>query len=396
MNRRSFIQCSFPLLLLPKLATATAAEPKKGKSSMYRIPLLQTIEQTAVRHKAWVNGFGSDLLISVRSDQKRNVAGLKTSLASYCALHPYFLKHGPNEVRAEYALNPSYMTPDDQGPWRLEYRVASMEYRTGEELGTTFPEKELLRLASPPLAKNEESAKTKTLSGVFTWSDGPEWSWTKSKKIENTPANRKSLQAAVQSFWDELNGMSGKAVQAELAHGVRTSIHEFIQASELRGKRFTFLDELLETASKGALPGDKTPEEFLREREQLQKGRGGPAAPDDEQLAHPPVARTADGKLPPRVSLRKLDSFDALEMSLLGDGGLARLTGVGGESVIQFVSNYRDGSRGAPGETRLKCDLWFRKNAKEQWEVDAIYPTATANLGLNNSWPQELFELQPY
>jgi hypothetical protein len=153
---------------------------------------------------------------------------------------------------------------------------------------------------------------------------------------------------------------------------------------------------LLETASKGALPADQTPEEFLREREDRQKKSRGVPTPDDEQLAHPPVTRTRDGKLPPRVSLRKLDSFDALEMSLLGDGRLARLTGAGGESVIQFVSNYRDGSRGAPGEIRLKCDLWFRRNAKDQWELDAIYPTLTAKLVLNNSWPQELFELQPY
>jgi hypothetical protein len=373
------------------------AETKKGKSIMYRIALLQTIEQTAIRHKAWVNGFGSDLLISVRSDRKKNIAGLKTSLASYCALHPYFLKHGPNEVRVEYALIPSYMTPDDQGPWQLEYRVASMEYRTGKELGTIFPEKELLRLASPALPRNAESAKPKTLTGSFKWSEGPEWSWTKGRKIEDSSANRKSLQAAVQEFWNQLNSLFGKPIPAAFARSTRSSIQEFIRASELRGKRFTFLDELLETASKLALPGDKSPEEFLREREQhSNRQQRGVAVPDDAESPHPPVTRLADGKLPPRVSLRKLDSFDNLQMSLLADGHLARLTGSGGGSVLQFVSNYHDGPRGAPDETRLKCDLWFRKNAKDQWELDAIYPTATANLALNNSWPQELFELQPY
>lgn len=396
MNRRSFIYSSVPLIFFPALTTIAHAETKKEKSTMYRILLLQIIEQTAVRNKAWVNGFGSDLLISVRSDRKKNVAGLKTSLASYCALHPYFLKHGSNEVRVEYALNPSYMTPDDQGPWRLEYCVASMEYRTGKELGTIFSEKELLRLASPALTKDAESAKAKSLAGSFKWSEGPEWAWSKAKPIEDSSANRKSLQAAVQKFWDELDALFGKPVPADFARSIRSSIQEFIQASELHGKRFTFLDEVLEAASKGALPGDKSPEEFLREREQRQKSQGGIAVPDDAESPHPPVTRLASGKLPPRLSLRKLDTFDSLRMSLLADGRLARLAGNGGESVLQFVSNYHDGPRGAPGETRLKCDLWFRKNAKDQWELDAIYPTATANLALNNSWPQELFELQPY
>jgi hypothetical protein len=396
MNRRSFIHSWVPLVLFPALATIAHAGTKKGKSTMYRIPLLQIVEQTAVRNKAWVNGFGSDLLISVRSDREKNIAGLKTSLASYCALHPYFLKHGANEVRVEYALNPSYMTPEDQGPWHLEYRVASMEYRTEKELGTIFPEKELLRLASAPLAKNGESAKPKTLTGSFKWSEGPEWAWTKGKKIEDTSANRKSLRVAVQKFWDELDSLFGKPVPAEFARSTRSSIQEFIQASELHGKPFTFLDELLETASKLALPDDKSPEEFLREREQRYNSKRGAVVPKDAQSPHPAVTPLPNGKLPPRLSLRKLDSLDDLEMSLLADGRLARLTENAGESVLQFVSNYHDGPRGAPGGTRLKCDLWFRKNAKDKWELDAIYPTATANLALDNNWPQELFELQPY
>jgi hypothetical protein len=396
MNRRSFIHCSLPLLFLPALTPMTYAETKKGKSIMYRIPLLQIIEQTAIRNKAWVNGFGSDLLISVRSDQKKNVAGLKTKLASYCALHPYFLKPDANELRVEYALIPSYMTPDDQGPWQLEYRAALMEYQTGKELGTIFSEKELLRLASPPLPKNAESAKPKTLVGSFKWSADHEWAWIKGKKIEDTSANRKSLQAAVQEFWSRLDSLFGKPVPADFARSTRASIQEFIQASELHGKRFTFLDELLETASKLALPGDKSPEEFLREREQRYNSKRGDVIPRDAESPHPAVTPLPNGKLPPRVSLRKLDSFDDLQMSLLADGRLARLAGNGGESVLQFVSNYHDGPRGAPGKTRLKCELWFRKNAKNGWELDAIYPTATANLALNNSWPQELFEMEPY
>lgn len=396
MNRRSFLHAIFPLLFVPGLRAIAHADTKKGKSIMYRIPLLQTIESTAIRHKAWVNGFGSDLLISVRSDREKNAAGLKTKLASYCALHPYFLKRGANQLRVEYALDSSYMTPDDKGPWHLEYGVASMEYRTEQDLGTTFAEKEVLRVVSPALPKNADSSTLKTLSGSFTWSEGPEWAWTKSKKIEETPANLKSLRVAAQKFWDELSEMFGEPVSSKFAKSTRASIQEFIRASEMHGKPFTFLDELLETASKLALPGDKSPEEFLREREERYNSRRRAIVPKDAESPHPAVTPLPNGKLPPRVSLRKLDSFDNLQMSLLADGRLARLTGEGGESLLQFVSNYYDGPRGAPGGTRLKCDLWFRKNAKDQWELDAIYPTATANLALDNSWPQELFELQPY
>ncbi len=363
---------------------------------MIRIPLLQTVEKTAIRPQAWVNGFATSLLISVRADARKRAAGIKSPLASYTALHPYFLKRGANELRLEYALDLSALAPDDAGPWHLECRVAAMNYITAKELGTIFAEEELLRLASPPLPKREESTQRKTLTGSFAWTEGPKWAWTKAKPIENTPKNRKSLEAAVGKVWNDLNGLAGRPVPPDFAAGTRASIQEFIQASELRGKPFTFLAELLETSSRLALPGDKSPEEFLRDREARRQSRRGQPTRDDEPSAHPEVTPLPDGKLPPRLALRKLEAIGALEMSLLGDGRLARLTGDGGQSVIQFVSNYHDGARGEPGETRLKCDLWFRKNAKDHWELDAIYPTLMAGLALSNSWPQELFELQPY
>jgi hypothetical protein len=395
MNRRSFLRSACPLLLFPTFATSSEGATKKGQNVMYKIPLLEVIEKTAIRHKALVNGFDTGLLISVRSNQNKQVPGLKTKLSSYCALHPYFLKRGANELRIEYALDPSYATPENGGPWAIDCRVASINYTPGKEIGTNFAEKELLRLTSPTLRKGGESAKTKSARGTFDWAEGPDWGWTKGEKIEDTAANRKSLEAAAAKFWNELNGLAGKPVPASFATSVRASIQEFIQASELRGKRFTLLDELLETASKLALPGDQIPEEFLREREQRQKKkRPGEPDRDDEESGHPPVARLANGQLPPRVSLRKLDTFDGLEMSLMGDGRLARLSGAGGESLIQFVSNYHDGPRGRPEETRFKCDLWFRK--KGAWELSAIYPTRAAGMVLDSTWPQELFEMQPY
>ena len=395
MNRRWFLRATCPLLLYPPLLMTSKAANKKGKSVMYKIPLLEMVEKTAIRHKAWVNGFDAGLLISVRSNEKKLVPGLTTKLTNYCALHPYFLKRGANELRLEFALDLSYMTPDERGPWSLDCRVASISYTAGKELGTSFPEKELLRLAPPALPRKEESAKPRNVSGVFDWPEG-EWRWTKGEKIEDTAANRKSLEAAAAKFWNELNALAGKPVPAGFAASTRTSIQEFIQASELRGKRFTLLDDLLETSSKLALPGDQTPEDFLREAEQRQKSGRGAAARDDEESAHPQVKRLPNGKLPPRVSLRKLDSFQGFEMSLLGEGRLERLSGTGGESVIQFVSNYHDEPRNRSQEIRLKYDLWFRKNAQGAWELDAIYPTLAAGLVLDNNWPQELFEMQPY
>jgi len=164
MNRRLFLRSTCPLLLFPVSAMTSEGATKKGQTIMYKIPLLEVIEKTAIRHKALVNGFDTGLLISVRSNQKKQVSGLKTKLTSYCALHPYFLKRGANELRLEYTLDPSYAAPEDRGPWTLDCRVASINYAPGKELGTTFAEKELLRLTSPALRKGKSRASRRALA----------------------------------------------------------------------------------------------------------------------------------------------------------------------------------------------------------------------------------------
>ncbi len=257
-----------------------------------------------------------------------------------------------------------------------------MAYVAGQDLGTVFAESELLRLAPG------------TPSGSFGWPDVPAWAWTQAPAIADTPENRQGLQAAVRRFRDDLDGLAGKAVPAGHAQAIKASIREFIQASELRGRRYTLADELLQVASSLMLPGDKTPEALLKDLDAQRQARRGQPARDDERAAHPTVARRADGSLPPRLSLRKLDG--ELRMQLFAGGRLARLTDAQGEPVIQFVSNYSDGPRGSPNPVRFVCDPWFRKNAAQQWELDTIYPMQAARQVLDNPWPQEALEQQPY
>uniref|UniRef100_UPI001301FFE4 hypothetical protein n=1 Tax=Pelomonas sp. KK5 TaxID=1855730 RepID=UPI001301FFE4 len=247
-----------------------------------------------------------------------------------------------------------------------------------KDLGTVFPERELLAPAG---------------SGSFAWS-GPAWAWTQA-----APAGadaKAGLQAAVESLWKQLDSQAGKPLAAGAAASMKASMKDFVQASELRGRPYTGADELLQVAAAQALPGDKAPEAFLKDEEARARSRDGQRARDDERGAHPPVARRADGSLPPRLALRPLASLGELRVQLLAGGRLARLTDAGGEPVIQFQSNYHDGPRGRGNTVRYMADPWFRRNAAGQWELDAIYPTQAAHQVLDNAWPQEVLEQLPY
>ncbi|QHJ00385.1 hypothetical protein GT347_21830 [Xylophilus rhododendri] len=353
------------------------------------IALLQTLRDDGSRHRAWINGFPADWLPSARAGSGGRAAGLETPMEGYAAIHPWFLRAGRNELRIEYRGAPE---------GALDYRVASIDYEAGQDLGTVFPEQELLRLQST--AADPASASGHTASGGFAWDHAAGRSWDGAPPIADTPARRESLQAAVQRFWSALDALAGLPPDAEpasrLAAESRAAIHEFIEASESRGRPFTLVEELIGIAATLQLAGDQPPELFLKARDDAFEAARRKGPQDDAPSPHPPVARRADGTLPPRLSLRTLASFDGLSMERFADGRLARLADRGGDPAIQFVSNYSDGNRGAPHPLRFLCDLWWRLDAQQQWQLAAIYPTQAARQVLPNPWPQRLFELQPY
>lgn len=42
------------------------------------------------------------------------------------------------------------------------------------------------------------------------------------------------------------------------------------------------------------------------------------------------------------------------------------------------------------GATKLQLELWYRRNAQGQWELDAVYPMTNAALALSNDSLSEL------
>lgn len=379
--------CALLLLPVPAVGVA-AASLQKGIRSVTSLPLLQTLASTATPHQAWVNGFPGAWLLAARSGDDARMAGLDTRMQGYAAIHPYFLRPGANEVRIDYTAS---------GPGRLEIRVAALDYTPGQPLGTVFPDRELLRLGATPA---HATAQPQRLAGTFEWTGVPAWRWTNGPVIADTAESRQGLQDAVERLLGSLNALAGfstaQARSAPAVQGIEASLQEFVQASELRGPAFTLLDDLLGIASALKLADDESPEAFLQRLDTRYQARRTQPSADDEPSAHPPVDRLADGRLPPRVSLRPLGSFDGLVMELFADARLARLTDRSGEPVVQFVSNYWDGARGSPNPVRFVCDPWFRKNASQAWELAAIYPSQRTHQTLANPWPQDLLEQQPY
>jgi hypothetical protein len=76
--------------------------------------------------------------------------------------------------------------------------------------------------------------------------------------------------------------------------------------------------------------------------------------------------------------LRDVPDVDELTMQLFAGGRLAKLVNYYAV-MIRFVGGAHDAPRGQPGPVDIGYDLWFRKNAKGQWEVDAVAPAADIN-----------------
>ena len=355
------------------------------------LPLLETLEWTAVPHQLFVNGFDTDALVSV-SGNDGQVIGFATRMYDYSVLHPYFLKQGSNELRADYHLDLSFMVEADQGPWKLAVRVASTSYAPGGERDQKRAETPLLTLTSPTLPKNQSSAAPHTMKGSFTWAPPvPTWGWTHGVKIDNTPATRASLFAEYQKIFASFDAeWSGhKEVTDEqrdaFEKATRASTAEFTLASELFGRRFTFLDQLFvaaRTLNASSGPAASTTKNPKKPRAPIAMPMDDGPGIDDYDLAGP------------RLQLESLGSVAELKLVVFAEGHLAKLTRDHGLPVLSYFSNRHDGPWGAQGTSKISAELWFRRNKAGTWELDAVYPMTDARLGMSNAPLPELLQRQ--
>jgi len=380
------------VVLLPFLAIAAATAEDSVMPKPITLPLLQTITDVCIPHHLLVNGFPVDGLRSVRG-YDRKVDGFTTTMERYIVVHPYFLE-ASNQLTATYQLDLSAMVDTDEGPWHLDLRVASVAYPGALAPYETraYVEKEVADIASPPLTKVPESATSRTLTGSFAWKPAlPVWTWTHGVPITASAAVTASLYAEYVRLHGALAAIRAAkdrpAQAAAFAAPLRLSMADYIHACELRGRSFTFLDELsyagaflckgittpqaAAAAATAALaaptPAAKRPAAAPRGIVPVQDGQG-----DDDTPPGP------DGRMPPRLFLTELPPLSEVHLTIMGNGTIARLTAEYDAPLITFRSNYKDGPWGAPGTVKLAADVWFRRDAAGAWQVDALWPETSA------------------
>jgi hypothetical protein len=145
------------------------------------------------------------------------------------------------------------------------------------------------------------------------------------------------------------NNESTADAAAALKKKLMESTRDFIEASQLRGKPYRLIDQILEAATVRALPGN-------------------PAG---------------------SLELQPVAAADELELEVFAGGTLARLKPATGAPLFEFISNLPDGPRGRIGTTKLAFDAWYRQNDQGAWKLDALFPRLAPG-----TWTQ--FEQNPY
>jgi hypothetical protein len=369
--------------LLAGLSGWITALPTQGAAPVYDIPLLLVSERLAVRNELSVNGFPLRWFASVEAGSGGQATVLGQTLSRYAVLHPYALRPSGNLLRAELGAASSAAST-------VDLRVVVMRFSPGQPRGTVYPLTELGRLTGAV----REGAAAQQLEARFDWPGLPAWDWVDAPVIEDAPARRDSLRTALDSTWDALYRMGSGTPSADWAASVRSSTRDFLRASAWGGRPDWALDRLIEVATRLRLPGDDSPDEFVRRQERRPQGA---ATRDDAPAPGEGLPqRLPNGQWPPRLSLRYLSRYEGLRMHTLAQGRLARLTDAQGQSLIQFQSNYPDGPRGRPETVRLAVDPLFRLNARQQWELAALYPTSLASIVMTDDWPQQMLDKLPY
>ncbi len=272
-----------------------------------------------------INGFRADDYGCLDADNHASVPGTEI----LCPIHPYMLRRGENRVQTVRDGFKLAITRWDYLQSRSAVEVASL----GAGRDVTFA----LELALP------------------------EWPWVHGHVINDTPEAREALFREVAAFHRSLAALRRGGSPEQLSQAVLTSTAAFVQASELRGKPYTFVEELLAAAQ--GLPFG-----------------GRPAY---------------------SVVLRELAAPRSIE--LFAGGTLARIVTDSDQPIIVFDSTLSDGAWGGPGPTVLSCDLWYRQDDAGKWVLDAVLPERSIFMvrggtvtGISDDHLRELFMLSVF
>lgn len=188
----------------------------------------------------------------------------------------------------------------------------------------------------------------------------PEWPWVQAPQIADDDETRDSLYREVYTLHGRLTAIKqGASAEAFIAE-VRSTTAAYVQASELRGKPYTFLTEMTD-----ALQG-----------------------------------RPIGGRPEHSVHLTELPRLTGMEV--FAGGRLVRVR-TDSHAVIRFDSSLPDGAWGGSGGTYLACDLWYRQDAAGKWILDAVVPQTSTHIHLgarvtnvDEEGLRELFKCSPF
>jgi len=242
-----------------------------------------------------INGFRADGHGCLDADNHASVPEVEV----LCPIHPYFLVRGENRFLTE-----------QEG------------YQLAIERWDYLRSKSIVELAK--LGDGRDVSFELDL-------DLPEWPWVHGQPIVDTDETREALYLEVYAFHDRLVdvGQGGSAEQLE--QEVLSTTAAYVRASELRGKPYTFLEEMIDGL----------------------QGR--------------PIGNRPDHS----VHLGELPHPTAIEV--FAGGRLARVLS-DSYHLITLKSNLNDGMWGDSGDTVLACDLWYRQDTAGEWTLDAVVP----------------------
>jgi hypothetical protein len=82
----------------------------------------------------------------------------------------------------------------------------------------------------------------------------------------------------------------------------------------------------------------------------------------------------------PHLSFATLPALKDLKLTIFAEGRLARLDVADKQAPFVMFSNWHDGPWSAVGTEKVAFQAWYRKNAKGEWELAALYPTMRARM----------------
>ena len=235
------------------------------------------------RSETSVNGFPTEHMPSVQSISERTT-GYPSWDHRCFPVHPYFLRPGANTAVMTYTFDDSLVAREEKGPWTQSVEVVT---------STLVDEAQPVSLAkqSGPALTRAANKKPQKLTVTFKLpTDPPAWGWMKGVAIADNKEAAASLYAEYQKLWATLEGLPKQtpADRDAFRAATRASTAEFIRASESRGKRYTFVEDLTHAAGVLGMPGEFPPVPEPKGKAKTKK------AEDPKVLAPPSLAPVHD------------------------------------------------------------------------------------------------------